>query len=80
MGISWETEQWFLAASYSIRHTELDDSDADFDDHSVELSLGRIFASGAYIDFGYQSMWEDGDEEHFISLNFGFLGHTLRTF
>ncbi len=73
VGTAWESEHWFVSASYSFRHTELDDSDADFDDYSIEISLGRVFNSGAYFDLGYQYLREDGDAEQGIILNFGFL-------
>jgi hypothetical protein len=72
LSLSFEDGPWIYGSSYSHRHL-IDHANNDdiTDDNEAQLFTSYYFDSGAYIDFGYQFLSEDGEAQNAVSLAVG---------
>ena len=72
LSLSFEDGSWVYGASYSHRHLiDHANNDQVTDDDEAQLFASYYFDSGAYIDFGYQFLNEDGEAQNAVSLAIG---------
>ncbi len=72
LSLSFEDGPWVYGTSYSHRHL-IDHANNDdmTDDNEAQLFASYYFDSGAYIDFGYQFLSEDGEAQNAVSFAVG---------
>ncbi len=72
VSLSFEDGPWIYGTSYSHRHlVDHANNDDITDDNEAQIFASYYFDSGAYIDFGYQFLSEDGDAQNAVSFAIG---------
>jgi hypothetical protein len=72
VGTTFQHGAWNVGTSYSYRYFQENDSSAPpIIDHNLQVFTSYNFASGFYIDLGYQFLREDETNSHAISLTIG---------
>ncbi|MFK7839099.1 MAG: hypothetical protein AB8B83_02110 [Bdellovibrionales bacterium] len=57
-------ENWNIAASFTSR--DIDDTDADADDHLLQISGGYDFGQGTTVEIGWRNSEESGDDTDIV--------------